>query len=293
MRRLIPVVTLAAALGGCGGGILSPAGPVSKAEYTILLDALAIMLAIVVPTMLTAVAFAWWFRAGNGRARYRPGWAYSGRLELLVWSIPTLVIVFLGGVIWIGSHRLDPAAPLPSSARPLQVQVISLDWKWLFIYPEQHIASVNQLVAPVGVPLHFSLTSASVMNAFFVPQLGTLIYTMNGVVTQLHLQADRPGNFFGESAQFSGDGFPDMHFTLRAVPQQAFTEWVGATRSRGAALDRAHYIILMKPSINVPPVTFREVEENLFEAVVSQKIPPAPGPTNAAATATASLTGSY
>src|SRR6185312_5603133 len=216
MRGCIPMLTLAAALAGSGGGVLSPAGPVGKAEYTILLNSLAIMLAIVIPTMLTVIVFAWWFRAGNTRATYRPEWAYSGRLELLVWSIPSLVILFLGGVIWIGSHRLDPATPLRSARRPLQVQVISLDWKWLFIYPEQHIASINQLVAPVGVPLHFSLTSASVMNVFFVPQLGSMIYTMNGVVTQLHLQADRPGDFFGESAQFSGDGFPDMRFTLRA-----------------------------------------------------------------------------
>ena len=147
------------------------------------------------PTIAATLAFAWWFRATNTRAAYLPDFAYSGRLELIVWAIPVLVIMLLGGVIWIGSHELDPAKPLASKTPPLDIQVVSLDWKWLFIYPNQGVASVNQLVLPAGVPIHFSLTSGSVMNAFFVPQLGSMIYTMNGMTTQLNLRADTPGTF--------------------------------------------------------------------------------------------------
>jgi cytochrome o ubiquinol oxidase subunit II len=290
MIGFIVMLTVAAPISAIGGGVLSPAGPVGRAENLILYDALAIMLAIVIPTLLAAGLFAWWFRASNRNARYLRDFAYSGRIELIVWSIPTLVILFLGGVILIGSHRLDPATPLPTTGRPLEVQVVSLDWKWLFIYPEQKVATINELVVPAGVPVHFSLTSASVMNVFFVPQLGSMIYTMNRTVTQLHLQADQPGEFLGESAQFSGDGFSDMRFTLRAVPEQQFASWLGTVRQAGGVLDRATYIVLSRPSMNAPPSTFGSVEDGLFQAVVTQQIPPGPGPANAPATAAAPVT---
>src|SRR5476651_111991 len=156
------------------------------------------MLAVIVPVILLTLAFAWWFRAGNKRARRLPEWEYSGPIEVTVWSIPILVILFLGGIAWVGSHDLDPRAPITSassstSAPPVDVEVVSLDWKWLFIYPDLGVASVNRLVVPVGAPLRLHLTSASVMNSFFVPQLGTQIYTMAGMTTVLNLQADQPG----------------------------------------------------------------------------------------------------
>ena len=160
------------------------------------------------------------------------------QLELIVWAIPLLTIMLLGGVAWIGSHDLDPAKPLASKAAPLEVQVVSLDWKWLFIYPDQRVASVNQLVIPAGVPVHFALTSASVLNAFFVPQLGSMIYTMNGMTTQLNLHADAPGTFHGLSSHYSGDGFSDMHFDVEALPADGFSAWVDATRGNGPTLDR-------------------------------------------------------
>jgi cytochrome o ubiquinol oxidase subunit 2 len=266
-------------LAGCSGGVLQPKGPVAGANATILLDAAGIMAAIVVPTLVALVAFGWWYRAVNARARYRPDFVYSGRLEIIVWAIPILVIMFLGGVIWIGSHELDPFEPLPpSSEKPITVQVVSLDWKWLFIYPDHGVASVNELVVPVGAPVHFLLTSASVMNSFFVPQLGSMIATMNGMQTQLYLQADRAGDYHGLSTQFSGDGFSGMSFTMRAVPADAFAQWVANARQTGPALDRAAYTALAVPSQNVKPFTYRSVEPNLFHAVVTQAIPPAPGP---------------
>ncbi|HEX8989875.1 MAG TPA: ubiquinol oxidase subunit II [Rhodocyclaceae bacterium] len=265
-------------LAACSGGVWDARGPVAAADRQITLDALAIMLVIVVPTLAAALAFAWWYRAANPRARRLPDWVYSGRIELLVWSIPLLTIMFLGGVIWIGSHRLDPRQPIPSAAAPLEVQVVSLDWKWLFIYPAQGIAAVNQLVVPAGVPLHFSLTSASVMNMFFVPQLGSMIATMNGMVTQLYLQADGPGDYFGESTQFSGDGFSDMNFTLHAVPAEGFDRWVAQARADGPLLDRAAYELLARQSAHVRPYTYRGIDSTLFQAVATQQLPPAPGP---------------
>ena len=277
--RAISVLTpLTVALAGCERGVLDPAGPVGGAERVILFDSLAIMLAIVVPTIVCILAFAWWYRAGNRRAVYAPQWAYSGRLELLVWSIPALVIVFLGGIAWIGSHDLDPAKPLSAHAKPLEVQVVALDWKWLFIYPEQHIASVNQLVAPVETPVHFRLTSASVMNVFFVPQLGTEIYAMYGMVTELNLQADRSGTFHGLAAQVNGDGFADMHFDTRAVSPQEFSEWVSAAQTSGPALDDGAYRQLLRQTSNVEPYTYRSIAPHLFEGIASQQLPPGEGP---------------
>ena len=274
--RSMVILTALALLGGCGEGVLSPIGPIGAAERTILLDSLAIMLAIVVPTIVATLAFAWWFRAGNRRARYRPAWAYSGELELLVWSVPALVILFLGGIAWIGSHDLDPAKPLP--ARALQIEVVSLDWKWLFIYPGQQVASINRMVVPAGVPLQLHVTSASVMNVFFVPRLGSQIYSMSGMATQLNLQADQPGTYPGLSANFSGDGFPDMRFTCEALPARQFDEWIAAARRTGGVLDDAAYRSLLHQSVSIQPYTYRSVQPGLFGRIVTLQLPPGEGP---------------
>jgi cytochrome o ubiquinol oxidase subunit 2 len=236
------------------------------------------MLAIIGPTIVATLAFAWWFRADNPKARYLPDFAYSGRIELVTWSIPLLTITLLGGVAWIGSHELDPGQPIKSQVKPLEVQVVSLDWKWLFIYPEQRVASVNQLMIPAGVPVHFSLTSASVLNTFFVPQLGSMIYTMNGMADELNLQADQPGPLWGQSAHFSGDGFSDMHFEVRALTAEDFAGWADATRRDGPVLDDKSYAELAKQSIKVSPYTYRDADPRLFRKIVSQELAPAPGP---------------
>jgi cytochrome o ubiquinol oxidase subunit 2 len=265
-------------LAGCQTIVLDPQGVIGAEDRTILIDSLAIMLAIVVPTIAATLGFAWWYRASNPRARYLPGFAHSGQLELIVWAIPVLTILLLGGVAWVGSHELDPAKPLASSNPALEVQGVSLDWKWLFIYPDQHVASVNALVIPAGVPVHFSLTSASVMNAFFIPQLGSMIYTMNGMTTQLNLAADKPDTYYGESSHYSGDGFSDMHFDVHAVTPADFTAWVGTTRGDGPTLTSQSYNDLTKQTANVKPYTYRDVEPDLFKKIITQVLPPGPGP---------------
>src|SRR5712672_3433754 len=227
------VLTGAAMLGGCSEGVLDPKGPIATAERQILFNSLGIMLAIVIPTILATLGVAYWFRSSNKRARYLPDFEYSGRLEMLVWSIPAMTVLLVGGVAWVGSHDLDPRKPIVSTIKPVTVQVVSLDWKWLFIYPDQGVASVNQLTIPVGKPVSFELTSSGVMNSFFVPQLGSQIYTMAGMVTRLQLQADLPGTYRGLSAQYSGNGFADMRFNVDAVPAENYSQWVDATHSAG------------------------------------------------------------
>ncbi len=265
-------------LGACQPAVLYPQGPIGVADKTILLDSLAIMLAIVGPTVVATLGFAWWFRASNTRARYLPEWSHSGQLELIVWAIPLLTIMLLGGVAWVGSHQLDPYRPLPSSDPPLEVQVVSLDWKWLFIYPDQHVASVNELVIPAGKPVHFAITSSSVMNAFFIPQLGSMIYSMNGMTTQLNLAADQPGTYYGQSSHFSGDGFSDMHFEVHALPAADFAAWVDKTRNNGPRLTTQSYSDLAKQTMNVAPFTYGSVEADLFHKIVTLAVPPGPGP---------------
>lgn len=269
MFRGVVLAAIANLLASCSEGVLAPRGPIGNTELVILYDATAIMLAVVIPVILLTIGFAWWFRADNTRARYLPDWEYSGRIEMIVWSIPALVIVFLGGIAWIGSHDLDPPRPIESAVAPLDVDVVSLDWKWLFIYPNEGVASVNQLVVPVGTPVRFRLTSASVMNSFFVPQLGSQIYTMAGMTTRLNLQADQPGEYRGLSAQFSGDGFSDMHFDVAAVPVEQFAKWMESTKARGRTLDAAAYNALAVPSKAVAPMTFADVAPGLFETILA------------------------
>lgn len=263
---------------GCNRGILDPIGPVGAAEKQIMINSTAIMLAIIIPTMIATVAFAWWFRRGNKKALYRPDWEYSGAIEMVVWAIPALTIMLLGGIAWIGSHDLDPAKPLKSTVPPVNVEVVSLDWKWLFIYPDQGIATVNQLVVPAGTPVSFRLTSATVWNVFFVPQMGTMIYTMPRMTTRLNLEADRQGTFNGLSAHFSGDGFPGMQFQVHSLPPDQFVMWAQGARGSGQVLDAAGYTQLEKPSSYVKPMTYGAVAPGLFDAIVANRAPANPVP---------------
>jgi cytochrome o ubiquinol oxidase subunit II len=256
-------------------GVLDPQGPVGAAERLLLINSTAIMLVVVVPVILATFAFAWWYRVGNLRARRSDDRAYESRLEFVVWSIPALVVILLSGVIWIGSHELDPRAPIATTGpdpKALPVEVVSLDWKWLFIYPKEGIAAVNELVVPVDRPVAFRLTAATVMNSFFVPQLGSQIYTMPGMVSHLNLMASAAGDFPGFSANFSGDGFAGMRFVTRAVRATDFAAWVEKTKKEGPMLDLTGYATLAKPSENVPPATYRAVEPQLFQHIIDDTV---------------------
>jgi cytochrome o ubiquinol oxidase subunit II len=259
-----------ATLGGCSGGVLDPQGPIASAQRLLLINSTAIMLVVVIPVIVATLAFAWWYRSSNTRASRETDESYEGRLEFVVWSIPALTVILLGAVIWIASHQLDPRTPIPGKSDPLHVDVVALDWKWLFIYADQGIAALNQLVIPAGTTVKFRLTSATVMNSFFVPQLGSQIYAMGGMTTHLNLLADKPGEYPGFSANYSGDGFAEMRFIVKSVSAGDFNAWLGQVRSTGSALDDAGYAQLAKPSKAVPPRTYRSVEPKLFERIIDR-----------------------
>ncbi len=210
------------------------------------------MLIVVIPVIVLTLVFAWRYRASNTKAKYAPKWSHSTPIELVVWGIPTIIIVFLAVLTWRTTHELDPYKPLVSDAKPMDVDVVSLDWKWLFIYPDLGIATVNQLAMPVGTPVNFHITSDAVMNSFFIPQLGSQVYSMAGMVTQLHLVADHPGNFLGESANYSGAGFSDMQFRTLAMSPAKFKQWVQKVRASQGDLNQAEYKHLVKQSIKNP-----------------------------------------
>jgi cytochrome o ubiquinol oxidase subunit 2 len=260
-------------LSACNSGVLDPVGPVGAQEKQLLINSTAIMLAIIIPTMIATLAFAWWFRRGNTKAEYRPDWEYSGAIEMVVWAIPALTVMLLGGIAWIGSHDLEPSRPLPSKSPPLKVDVVSLDWKWLFIYPDQGIATVNQLVIPAGTPVSFRLTSATVWNSFFIPQMGSMIYTMPRMTTRLNLQANKPGIYNGLSSHFSGDGFPGMQFQVQALAAGQFATWAQGAHSSALKLDGPAYAELLKPTSYVKPIIYGGVAPGLFEAIVANRLP--------------------
>jgi cytochrome o ubiquinol oxidase subunit 2 len=261
----------AGSLGACQRtGVLDPQGPIASAEKMLLINCTAIMLVVVVPVIVATLGFAWWYRASNPRARRDSTESYEGRIEFVTWSIPVLIVILVGGVTWIGAHQLDPRAPIATDAKSLRVDVVALDWKWLFIYPDEGVATVNQLVIPQKTPVNFRLTSATVMNSFFVPQLGSQIYAMGGMTTRLNLLAENPGDYKGFSANFSGDGFSDMRFAVKAVPAEDFARWVTQARGSGTTLDAGGYAVLAKPSKAVAPSTYGSVAPNLFERIVEE-----------------------
>ncbi len=274
MRNAPPAIALVTAvmLAGCSQGIFDPKGPIALAEQELLINSTAIMLVVVIPVLLATLGFAWWYRASNVRAHRPTGENYEGRLEFVTWSIPMLIVILLSGVIWISSRDLDPRMPIQAKAAAVRVDVVALDWKWLFIYPDLGVAAVNQLVLPVETPIRFELTSATVMNSFFIPQLGSQIYTMGGMTTHLNLLADKAGEYPGLSAMFSGDGFADMRFVAKAMSAADFNSWVKEVRAAGSVLDDDTYAALAKPSIAVPPRTYRSVRPNLFEHIIHQTV---------------------
>ncbi|WP_235068186.1 ubiquinol oxidase subunit II [Asticcacaulis sp. YBE204] len=264
----------ALSLSGCQMALLDPKGPVGLAERDLIFLALGLMLIPVVPVIVMTIAFAWRYRASNTKATYDPNFEHSNRIEAVVWAIPTLIIIALGTVTWISTHQLDPHKKVEAVAErshipPVEVEVVAMDWKWLFIYPEYGIATVNEMAMPVGTPVHFKLTSSSVMNSFFIPQLGSQIYAMTGMQTNLSLRADHEGEYDGISANYSGKGFANMKFKAKAMSDEDFAAWVARAKTSGTALDTATYKTLNQKDIAPQPLFYASVEPTMFTKVLN------------------------
>jgi len=266
----LPALGTSLLLGGCQLGILDPKGSIGSAEKNLIITSTLVMLLVVVPVIVLTLWFAWHYRAGNTKATYTPNWAHSTRLEVVVWAIPCLIILFLGVLTWTTTHELDPYKPLDSKIKPVTIEVVALDWKWLFIYPDLGIASVNQIAVPVGTPVDFRITSDSVMNSFFIPQLGSQIYAMAGMQTQLHLIADQAGTYDGLSANFSGDGFSDMHFNVIATTDDKFQAWVQHVRNSPDQLTPSDYARIAAPSQKNPVAFFSRVKPGLYGDIIAK-----------------------
>ncbi|MDR3411697.1 MAG: ubiquinol oxidase subunit II [Formivibrio sp.] len=262
----------AALLSGCQGGILDPKGQIASDEKSLIITATLLMLLVVIPVIVLTLVFAWKYRAGNQGATYTPKWAHSIKIEIIVWLIPCIIVAFLAMLTWNSTHRLDPYRPLDSAKKPITIEVVSLNWKWLFIYPEQNIATVNQIAFPTNVPVNFRITSDSIMNSFFIPQLAGQIYTMAGMQTQLHLIANEPGTYQGFSSNYSGAGFSGMKFNAIALATPAeFDAWVKHAREdSGKTLDTQAYDNLAKPSENNPVAFFSSVSPHMFDTVLNK-----------------------
>ncbi len=258
-------------LSGCSNlDILNPKGSVGLAERDLIATSTWAMLIVVVPVIVLTLLFAWRYRASNRNAEYRPGWVHSTGIEIAIWTIPTLIILFLAVLTWKSTHELDPYRPLESQVKPINVEVVALDWKWLFIYPDLGIASVNQLAFPVGTPVNFTITSDTVMNSFFIPQLGGQIYAMAGMQTRLHLIADEAGDYAGTSANFSGKGFSDMKFRALATSPEAFNAWVAKVRASPDNLSMDRYHAVSAPSEKDPVRYFSTVDPKLFYNIIAR-----------------------
>lgn len=258
-------------LAGCSQmELFSPQGSIGVQEKNLILIASGLMLLVVVPVILLTLFFAWRYRESNTRATYAPTWAHSTRIEVVVWTIPCIIVAILAVLIWRTTHELDPYKPIQAGHPPVRVQVVALNWKWLFIYPDYGVAAVNQLNLPVDTPVAFDLTAESMMNSFFVPRLGSQVYAMAGMQTKLHLIANTQGKYDGMSAAFSGPGFSDMHFDTVVTSRADFDAWVERTRAQSPALTGDVYQALARPSHKTPVATYSDVAPGLFEMVVNQ-----------------------
>ncbi|MEJ2166568.1 MAG: ubiquinol oxidase subunit II [Desulfobacterales bacterium] len=269
----------AAFIGGCSQfPLFDPKGPIGAGERIVIIVAFALMLIVVIPVFILSHWFPWKYRASNTKADYRPKWSYSLKIDLAMWAVPIAIVIALGVVSWWGTHSLDPYKPVASGVKPISIEVVSMDWKWLFIYPDHDIAVVNQLVFPAKTPLSFRITSDTVLASFFIPQLGSQIYAMPGRQARLHLQADEPRTYTGQNQQFSGSGYADMHFKAIAVPPEQFETWVQKTRTSPEKLDQARYAQLAKPGVIHTVLYFSAVEPGLFDSIIAKYRPAAVNP---------------
>ena len=272
LRSLVPCAYLA--LGGCGvfdRGFLSPAGPVAGAIRSEFVLVCLVMLLVIGPVLILVPLIAWHYRLSNSRSAYRPQWGFNWSLEGFIWIPPVLIVIVLAVFLWRDTHRLDPYRPLPGAA--FEVQVVAMDWKWLFIYPGEGIATVNRLVVPAGQSVHLSLTSATVMQSILMPRLAGQIYAMAGMRTQLNFAADAPGRYLGENVQFNGMGFQDQKFTVDALDATGFAQWLAQARAQPNRLDQAEYQVLSRRSVLPAPLAFGAVDAGLFQHVLDQAQP--------------------
>jgi cytochrome o ubiquinol oxidase subunit 2 len=280
VSRGLLVSPLLAALAGCNTVVMSPSGDIAKQQAHLITVSVVLMLLIIVPVMILIIWFAIKYRASNTEAAYEPDWDHSTKLELVIWGAPLLIVIVLGLVTWIYTHKLDPYRPLDRiaegrpiapTAKPLIVQAVAMDWKWLFIYPEQGIATVNELVVPVDVPVRFKISATSVMNAFYVPELAGMVYAMPGMEITLNAVQNKPIQSFGLSSNYSGAGYSDMRFGYRGVPQGDFDAWVQSVKSAGGGkLDKANYLVLEKPSIKDPVKRYAAVDDDLYHRILNR-----------------------
>ncbi len=262
-------------LSGCKAALLNPKGIIANAEMHLLIDAVLLMLLVVVPVIILTGVIAWKYRAGNTKAEYTPDWSHNTMLEIIWWTIPCIIIVILGTITWVSTHALDPYKPLAVKTKPLVIQVVALSWKWLFIYPEQHIATINFVQMPANVPVRFLITADAPMNSFQIPQLGGQIYAMAGMQTKLNLMADTVGDYRGLSTNYSGEGFSNMFFTARVSTQKDFEQWVKKIQKKSPQkLTMDTYNKLVQPSEDMPPEYFSAVDEGLFNTVVMKDMMP-------------------
>ncbi|MCG6205792.1 ubiquinol oxidase subunit II [Rhodopseudomonas sp. HC1] len=276
--KLLLLLPLAVVLSGCNFVVMAPAGDVAAQQRDLIVVSTVLMLLIVLPVMALTVWFAWRYRHNNDAAKYDPDWDHSTGLELVIWSAPLLIIICLGAITWMGTHLLDPyrsldriAAnrPIDRDKAPLEVNVVALDWKWLFIYPEYGIASLNEMAAPVDRPINFRITSSSVMNSFYVPALAGMIYAMPGMETKLHAVINHAGNYRGLSANYSGAGFSGMHFAFHGLDDAGFDQWIARAKASPDKLGRPEYLQLERPSSNEKPRAFGAVDGDLFRAILN------------------------
>lgn len=273
---MLSLITGAALLSGCDSALLDPKGQIGLEQRSLILTALGLMLIVVIPAIVMAIGFAWKYRASNKEAKYSPNWSHSNKVEAVVWTIPILIIIFLAVLTWKTTHALEPGRPLDHDAKPVTIEVIAMDWKWFFIYPEQGIATVNEIAFPANTPVEFKITSNSVMNSFFIPRLGSQIYAMAGMQTKLHLIANEAGTYDGISANYSGAGFSGMKFKAIATPDTAtFNQWVAqAKQSPKVMNDMDAYNKLAAPSEYNKVEYFSSVKPNLFVDVINKFMGP-------------------
>ncbi len=273
------LLSLALPLTACNMVVMKPSGDIANQQAQLIVASTLLMMLIIVPVIILTLMFAWRYRESNKEATYSPEWDHSTRLELIIWGAPLLIIIALGAMTWISTHKLDPYRPLerldaerpvPAGVQPLVVQVVALDWKWLFLYPEQGIATVNELAAPVDRPILFKITSSTVMNAFYVPAMSGMIYAMPGMQSQLNAVINKPGTYDGFSANFSGDGFSHMRFKFHGLSNDEFSAWVDRNKADGVELSRDLYQTLEKPSEKEPVRRFASVTPGLFDAIVNR-----------------------